>query len=704
MKIKLNAEKNKIIETCRKFKLTYQSMLHKPASKITYLRQPAFLDTETSHNHDDENPIGWIYQWCLEFSGQYCIGRKPSELVSVFRQLHDHYELGENKRLVCYVHNLSYDLVYIYKQLTIEFGEPKILAIKPHKILTATFDGIEFRCSYLLSNMSLSAWGKKLKCKVHKVDNGIDYQVIRYQNSRLNKSDWYYMINDVAALKNCVYSEMVENDDNIVTIPLTSTGYVRRDCRRAFRKEEGSRDWFLKTRLDVDSYKANFFTYAGGLTHGNRFLAGETVKNVEHVDFKSFYPANDQLRYLPMGRWEHVYNYVESHGKPFAMDRLKAFIEHKCCIMLVCFKNLFLRKYVTCPAISKSKVYNYPFVRFTINDAGTLGTDNGRVINAIGDVMLWLTELDYNWVIDQYKTDGLYLIDLFISDRGHDLDCIRDVTNEYFKVKETLEKDSYYYHKSKSRLNAIYGMKSTNPIRSQCEIDLTNGTWSDVRDMSDSHISETLDRYYKSYNSFNQFSHGVFITSWARSLLLYVIKNIIGYPNFIYGDTDSCFYKSNKKIDHKLAIFNQQIIDINKNLGLGVVNRKGKISYYGILEKESPCKKFRFLHSKCYAFVDMDDKLNCTIAGVTSDNKRLKDDPEYMTREQELQDIKNLKDGFIFTQCGGTSSLYVDYAPQTITLNGRTLEIAAACIIRQVTKTLGGTVDGFDLYEVSEYE
>lgn len=706
MKVKLNAQKDKEIKTVRSFHLKYQPTIKKPASKLTYLRQPAFLDTETSHNHDDDNPIGWIYQWCLEFAGEYCVGRKPSELIKAFRQLHDHYELNQDeKRMVIFVHNLSYDHCYIWRQLTAEFGDPKILAIKPHKILSACYDGLEFRCSYLLSNMSLSAWGEKLKCKVHKVDNGIDYDQIRYQNTRLNKQDWFYMINDVAALKNCVYSEMVENDDNIVTIPLTSTGYVRRDCRRAFRKEEGTRTWFTKTRLDVESYKANFYTYAGGLTHGNRFLAGQTIKKVDHIDFKSFYPANDQLRYMPMGKWEHVYSYLESN-KPFEMDRFKRFIENKCVIMLVSFKNLYLRKYVTCPALSKSKVYNYPFVRFTINDAGTLGTDNGRVVNAIGDdVMLWLTELDYYWIVDQYKTDGLYIVELFACDRGYDTQAIRNVTNEYFKVKEGLEKDGYFYHKSKNRLNAIYGMKSTNPVRSDCELNLISGAWSEVRDMSDEHIEQALDRYYKSYNSFNNFSHGIYITSWARSLLLYVIKNIIGYPRFIYGDTDSAFYKRSRKIDRKLAFFNRQIVELNKSLGLGVPNRDGGVSYYGVLEKEKPCKKFRFLHAKCYAFVDSKNKLHCTIAGVTADNKRLKDDPLYVTREMELKDIKELHDNFTFVECGGTSSNYdCNYEPQVMTINGHDVEVASACIIKQVTKTLGGTVDGFNIYEVSEHE
>ena len=74
-----------------------------------------------------------------------------------------------------------------------------------------------------------------------------------------------------------------------------------------------------------------------------------------------------------------------------------------------------------------------------------------------------------------------------------------------------------------------------------------------------------------------------------------------------------------------------------------------------------------------------------------------------MTREMELKDIKELHDNFTFVECGGTSSNYdCNYEPQVMTINGHDVEVASACIIRQVTKTLGGTVDGFNIYEVSE--
>ena len=710
MKIRLNTEKERYIETVTHLQAWLCRTVTKGRSKdpVYYIQQPCFLDTETSWNHDEENPIGWIYQWCLEFKGQYCIGRKPSDLINELKFLHDYYDLNEKRRLVCYIHNASYDHTYLYKQLRDEFGEPKILAIKAHKILTALYDGIEIRCTWLLSNMSLDSWGEKLGCKVRKMVGAVDYDLIHYQDTNeLTHTDWEYMVNDVASLKCCVYTEMIQAGDTVATIPLTSTGYVRRDCRREAWKEEGFRKWFASTKMEAHTFLPALYSYAGGLTHGNRYYAGVTVcrelvgYDIGHDDYKSFYPAEDELEYMPMGKLDCYYLRSES-PEPLPEEELVEHLNTQCCIMLVAFQNLRLKKEVTCPCISKHKIANYWDCTFTINDRGVIGTDNGRTINCIGNPLIYCTELDFYWICDQYDTDGIDVLELYTSERGRDRDAILKVTNEYFKGKETLPKDTYFYHKQKNKLNAIYGMKSTNPIREDVSLDLMTGLWSESRDLSEENVNKVLDRYYGSHNSFNYFLHGVYITSWARSRLLQAIRDVYGYENFLYADTDSCYYIKKPEIEPRLKAFNQMRIEQNKKYGLGVVNRDGDVSYYGVLESEKDLKKFRFLHAKCYAYVDMNDKLSCTIAGVTANNKKLKDDPNYMTREQELGDIDNLTDGMTFVECGGSNSKYVDREPEIITIEGHTTEVASACIIRKTTKKIGGTVEGFNIYEVEE--
>ena len=44
------------------------------------------LDTETSHNHDFDNPIGWVYQWSFRLCNVVVYGRTSRELVNCLYQ------------------------------------------------------------------------------------------------------------------------------------------------------------------------------------------------------------------------------------------------------------------------------------------------------------------------------------------------------------------------------------------------------------------------------------------------------------------------------------------------------------------------------------------------------------------------------------------------------------------------------------------
>lgn len=169
---KVNCKINKHVKLLDEFNLKPIPIVKKkgnPKKPVTYLKQPAFFDSETSYDHKAEkDPVGWVYQWAMEFNNEVVVGRNLVEWLLILKQINDYYELSEEKRLLCYIHNLSYDFTYFYQFLIGTFGEPEVLAVKAHKILCARFGGIEFRCSYLLSNMSLALWGDKLGSTVRK--------------------------------------------------------------------------------------------------------------------------------------------------------------------------------------------------------------------------------------------------------------------------------------------------------------------------------------------------------------------------------------------------------------------------------------------------------------------------------------------------------------------------------------------------------
>lgn len=696
---KVNCKINKHVKLLDEFNLKPVSIVKKrgnPKKPVTYLKQPAFFDSETSYDHKAEkDPVGWVYQWAMEFNNEVVVGRNLVEWLLILKQINDYYELSEEKRLLCYVHNLSYDFTYFYQFLIGTFGTPEILAVKAHKILCARFGGIEFRCSYLLSNMSLALWGDKLGSTVRKMVGAIDYETQHYPDEELPQIDWDYMLNDVLALKENVYREMLFYNDTCATIPYTSTSYVRRDVRKACSKDKTYRKWFRKTRLNADSYMKHIEAGAGGLTHGNRFYGGTTVYDVGHVDAKSHYPSMQQLKYFPDGQWLHYYSY-SSDGR-LSDEVFKEQLETQCCLITIMFNNLKIKPGVTCPCVSKHKVLNFWDVTFK-NDMGKIGTDNGKVLYAYGNVMLTCTEIDLKWIFRQYNTDGYYITDLWTAERGKMKQPILDTVNSYFKNKETLP-EGQLRSKSKNKLNGIYGMTYTNPIRQEISLNYDTLEWVKEERKSYDELQEELDKFYASRNNFNSYSYGIYTTSWARDVLLTIIADIVGYDKYLYCDTDSVFYKKDPEIEKRLEEYNERMVNINKEKHLGVKNLKGKMSYYGVFADEGDLKQFRFLHSKCYACIDMNDKLQVTIAGVTKDNKQPKDHPDYITSAEELGDIENLHDGFIFRHCGGTKSQYIEAPVNTAIIDGHEVYYASRCIITTTTKELGGTVEGLEEWE-----
>ncbi|MBO5526339.1 MAG: hypothetical protein J5993_06275 [Clostridia bacterium] len=245
-----------------------------------YLRKFISYDSETSHNHATEHDkrLAWVYQWSFFFFNGVCVGgRKPSEFIAQLLMISDMYNLSTDKRCVIYIHNLSYDITFLLDFMYM-IDEVEILALDSHKFLTVYWHGFEFRCSWKLSNMSLDMFSESVNTINKKMLGAIDYDAIRYQDSILTRTDWEYQVNDVITLDESLTKKLTLEHDTVATVPLTATGYVRRECRRAVRGCKEFRDNFVKYKLDADSYIRCRQAFAGGYTHGNRFMSGKIIE------------------------------------------------------------------------------------------------------------------------------------------------------------------------------------------------------------------------------------------------------------------------------------------------------------------------------------------------------------------------------------------------------------------------------------------
>lgn len=663
------------------------------------------LDTETSHNHDDENPLGWIYQWAFKFGEKdLVIGRRPSELINALKAIKEDLEISASKKLVIYVHNLSYDITYLHKWLTDAFGKSKILAVKPHKFITFEVGGFLFKCSYKLSNKRLSTWSEDLGTVHRKIEEEkAYYDEIHYQDEELSPENWAYQIEDVETLYESIEKQNAAYGDTILTTPLTSTGYVRRDAKRNYKKDRRNRKRFLMTRLTPESYEACRGEFAGGLVHGDRFKAGKTIRPekgefIRHRDFRSHYPSQQRCRKFPIGKFVR-------YGEHLDVPKLRELMEKYCVLLKVTFDGVKLKEGEIFPIISASKAFKNRLEKLDIVE------DNGRVLDLKGKFTLWLTELDFDVILRQYDLTGGYDIsEAWISRKGFMPLYMRQTVDDYFlaktkwkelvkeeKEKENPDREKLIYlnlelMKSKNGLNGIYGMSATDIVRITYEMSET-GEWSEkVPD-----IGEALEKYYNSENSFNRYQLGIYTTSWARhELLSYadIIKAHGGKP--LYVDTDSIFYISNESVEKAIEAENARRQAHAEKIG-AYIDYKGKRVYYDSFDDEGEnITAFRFLHAKCYAYETTDKKgkteLHCTIAGVTE----FEDAKHEFSRVDELGSIDELKKGKTFVRCGGTKSHYVEMDCTKVKINGHETEVAGACIITPTTKTLKNELEIYD--------
>lgn len=191
------------------------------------------FDTETTAINELQQ--SFVYVWQFGFGDTVYIGRDLSEAVILFENIAQ--ALDDDKKLIVYVHNLSYDFQFLKGYY--QFSADEVFAIDKRKILKCTmFNGkIEMRCSYLHSNMSLDNFAKKWAVIYQKQDGEeFDYHKFRTAATPLTDDELNYCACDILALCEALENEMKHDGDTLASIPLTVTGYMRRDVKRIYHE------------------------------------------------------------------------------------------------------------------------------------------------------------------------------------------------------------------------------------------------------------------------------------------------------------------------------------------------------------------------------------------------------------------------------------------------------------------------------------
>lgn len=659
-------------------------------------------DTETSHVEE----IGWIYHWAFDYMGEIVFGRKPSQLVECMKKIVEVNKLGYDmdnhitRKLRVYIHNLSYDYQYIKDYLFEAFGRKnsKTLATGSHKLIAWEINGIEFRCSFRLTLKSLDALSKELGVS-RKLTGTVDHSIIRYQDTELKQEDVDYLAYDIISLRECVLKLFELRNDTVVSVPYTVTGYVRRDARKAYKKYDAKNVQFKKERLSLELYKMCKRENAGGITHGNRFLAEVTQRGcIRHRDFVSHYPSQQKCATAPSGRPCYYYHY--DVNDKMEIEDLMELSKKKCFMAKIYIKDLHLRnKNITMPYAQYDKFYKGKI------ELSKCIKDNGRIIYYTGICEVCVNEIDLDILRKQYTFE--YIIsDVYTFDKKPYPKYIQETVDKYFydktlyKDKEkAIEKELGDESKewvenhtllmiAKGDLNGIFGMTDTDPVHIKYE-ENENGEW-ESESMTDEDIEKALDDYYSSWNNFMSYQLGVWTTANARKQLIELIE-LIGYDNFIYCDTDSIFYFSTPEIEERIENYNREKRELGDKMGWFVEVNGRKVYYNQFDLEDEDIIAFKFLHSKCYAYEVRKIKdgvetieLKTTIAGV---KRKGRNDN---TRVNELGNIDNLASGMEFIDCGGTQIKYPVHNITVAEINGHSTEFSSSAIIYDVNKKLHG--------------
>lgn len=580
------------------------------SKKIDYLNIPCSFDIETTSmklsKHLEKR--AFMYEWSFCIWGYVFIGRTWDEFKELYNSIVNYFDLGLDKRLIVYVHNLSYEFQFIRHR----FEWERIFALDKRKpVQCVTVEGVEFRCSYLLSGYNLAKLAEQLsKFKVKKLKGELDYNVIRNSLTPLTKNELQYCINDVLIVVAYI-QELIEREGDITKIPLTKTGFVRKYCRdmcmyegshrHNTKKYSDYRKIMKALTMDCNIYTLLQEAFSGGFTHGNPYNVGRTIKNVDSFDFCSAYPAVMVAEEFPMSK--------AIRYSPKNIDDFNHYITHYCCLFRIEVTNI-------------KSVYKFDHYISSSHcrDLKNAVESNGRIVSA-DHLCMTVTEQDYHIIKATYEWDNLDIKDFHYFIKGYlpknFILAILKLYKDKTELKGVKGKEVEYLV-SKENLNSCYGMCVTDPCRDEI---LYNQEWSS----ESPNVEECLKTYNKSLKRFLYYPWGIWVTAYNRMNLW---SGILEFgDDYLYSDTDSLkVLNMSKHLDYIERYNNYVKNKIYKcfdfyGIEYSLAEPKtveGKTKYLGAWEHDEHYERFKYLGAKRY-MTDIDGKVSITVSGVNKE-------------------------------------------------------------------------------------
>lgn len=648
----------------------------KTRDQINYINLACCFDIETSTIENTEKPYAFMYQW------QYCIEdyvfmgktwEEWQEFNAVLEQTFDTriYEYEDNmhgKSLVCYIFNLQYEFMFMQHFMGTPINPLFTDVYEP--LYIPTVEGITYRCAYRLTNKSLDQFTKGFPH--HKLAGDLDYNTIRVPvasdpKNGLTDLELAYCYNDVKGCCEALRDRFEKDKYNIASIPLTSTGYVRKDCQRSTRKNGKWRKQFLGAQLSPELYEICRHAFRGGNTHTNYNFVGRLCGLpelggygglVHHKDITSSYPKQILTKKIfPISPFKLIKELTDyTMSKEEFIECINKLSDNFCILFTL---RLIGVKYIgACgvPYIPRSKSIT------RTQDDPEVKEDNGRIYEA-PYIKLSCTEIDAKIIMRDYSIDKVVICSAYRAKKGMLPYELRRTVFEYYKIKCELSgssdpDDKYNRARAKENLNACYGM--------MCQrLDHLDILYNEGNFKIEHHpLKYMIDKFYDSESSFLWYQWALWVTAGAREDLdrgMQACNNSDGTSDLLYIDTDSVFYIG----DHEEAFkqLNAEIEAESLKLGIVASDKFGNSYPIGVWtnEHKNGIKLFKALGAKKYLLSEDGKTIESTIAGVSKDIGQ-----KYFTEHG----FDAFEDTTVIPVSGKVAAHYNNDKPHYIYLNG----------------------------------
>lgn len=577
--------------------------------------------------------LSLCYLWQFSINDTVYYGRELYDFLNLI------HELPEANKII-WVHNLSFEFHFLQNL----FNDMRIFARAPHKPMKVTFKNrqdLVFRCTYMLTRLSLDSWGKSLG--IPKLTGWLKYNKIRTPITPLTDQELAYGERDCLVVYHGI-KDYLKRYKNQWDIPLTQTGTVRRDVKKMLLSDPVYHRKIKKlVPHDAKEYKMLQRIFSGGYSHANRLHAGVVQQGlIEHYDYTSHYPTMLCFK-MPMSPWAYL-------GKRVDFNKLN--FDDNAYIFHLKFTRIESIKYNTYIQAMKSGLKNCPYSTSGCDCKWKYHSiDNGRVLRS-WELDIWLTEQDWLTIKDCYKWADMEVLGVWKSRKDYLPKAFIEYILKLYGNKTTLKDvagEEDLYMQSKQYLNSLFGMAVTAILQSEVEFFNNSKDWH-IQDLTAEDVNQRLKdlkdwsprerRYFLSY------SWGCWCTAYARR---YLWINLLKYDHeVLYADTDSLFILGNCDFSDYNNMITKKLEDCCIHYGIDPEltrpkDPKGRKRQLGVFTKEPDCIEFLTLGAKRYCERREDGKLYLTVSGINKD-------AVYCLKD----DINNFHDGFIFDKDFGS--------------------------------------------------